>query len=89
MARLSNAREMLLFVRDQLSDRQLRLIAVAFCRRTLHLVADEGQKGPVEIAEQCADDIHPGRVALLGCATADPSSANQGRVANGEGVEGR
>jgi len=88
---------MLLFVRDQLSDRQLRLIAVAFCRRTLHLVADEGQKGPVEIAEQCADDIHPGRVALLGCglvallgcATADPSSANQGRVANGEGVEGR
>jgi len=42
-----------------ISDRKLRLLAVAFCRRILHLVSNEKQRENVELAECCADGLLP------------------------------
>src|SRR5262249_37098962 len=55
----TDPRQMLLSVSECVTDRKLRLLAVAFCRRILHLVGDEKQKENVEIAELCADGLLP------------------------------
>lgn len=54
-------RRMLWVGKSQSSARKLRLVAVAFCRRILHLLAPIGDEDrlAVEIAEQCADELMP------------------------------
>lgn len=46
---------MLEFLRDKASDRQLRLFAVACCRRISHLILDPRSRPAVEAAEQLAE----------------------------------
>jgi hypothetical protein len=48
---------MLSFLRDRglISDRKLKLFAVACCRRVWHLMRDERSRGGVEMLEQIAD----------------------------------
>jgi hypothetical protein len=40
------------FVRNQASDRRLRLLAVASCRRVMNLLEDERSRQGVETADQ-------------------------------------
>jgi hypothetical protein len=51
----ADPKPMLGFVRKQMSDRKLRLLICACCRRVWDLLADDRSKEAVEVAEQYAD----------------------------------
>jgi len=55
----TNPRRMLSSASGLITDRKLRLLAVAFCRRILHLVTEKTQRDHLEIAERCADSELP------------------------------
>jgi hypothetical protein len=48
---------MLYFLRDKVSERKLRLLAVACCYRVLHLMTDIRSRRAVEMTERFADGI--------------------------------
>jgi hypothetical protein len=51
----NNPMWMLSFVRERLTDRKMRLFAVACCRSIWHLLTDKRSRQAVEIAERYAD----------------------------------
>jgi hypothetical protein len=53
----SNPEEMIFFLRGRISERKLRLFAVACCRRIWHLMADERSRKVVEVTERHIDGL--------------------------------
>ena len=50
-----SASAMLAFLEDRMSDRKLRLLACACCRRVWHFLTEDGGRQAVEMAERFAD----------------------------------
>ncbi len=58
---LTNPAHLLLFVRERLGDRQLRLFACACCRRVARLLKDRRARAALDFAERMADRGAAGR----------------------------
>src|SRR3954449_1270732 len=77
---------MLAFLRNsgKLSERKLRLFAVACCRRVWHLLTDERSRNAVDIAEQYADgevsEQEMGRAAAQAFAAAETVKSSASRA---------
>jgi hypothetical protein len=81
--RCADPQEMLAFLRGKASDRKLRLVACACCRRTLHRMTDERSRQAVEAVERFAD----GRASLAELAAAW-LAADAAAIRNAGGARG-